>query len=422
MDRLGCDPDSGTSLAGGGARDDAEGDPRADEDARADGDARLSVSFRVAYSYPVLFTNDLLDPENPVLVESVSDGEQRGLMLAVLDEGMLAHHPSLPARLEAYAHRHAGRLELAGFPVVLPGGEVAKEDVRHTAAVLDAINDRAVDRHSYVLAIGGGALLDVAGYAAGIAHRGVRLVRVPTTVLSQNDAGIGVKNGINAYGKKNFIGTFAPPAAVIDDELFLTTLSDRDWLAGASEAIKVALLKDASFFASLEQLAPVVVSRDMRAMGMLVRRCAALHTAHIASEGDPFELGSARPLDFGHWSAHKLERLSGLRLRHGEAVAIGIALDSTYARFAGLLSAADHERVLAAIAAYRLPISAPELADPRLLEGLAEFREHLGGRLTVTLAPAIGESLEIHDVDQALMQRALEELLERSAGQEGQQS
>lgn len=406
MDRLGCDSDSCTSLAADGASDDAAED------------RQLSVSFSVAYRYAVLFTSDLLHPENPALIEAVNSGGQRHLVLAVLDEGMLEHHPSLPARLEAYARRHADRLEIAGPPVVLPGGELAKEDARHVSAVLDAINERAVDRHSYVLAIGGGALLDVAGYAAGIAHRGVRLIRVPTTVLAQNDAGIGVKNGINAYGKKNFVGTFAPPVAVIDDDQFLTTLSDRDWLAGASEAIKVALLKDASFFARLEQLAPAIVSRDMRAMGALVRGCAELHTAHIASAGDPFELGSARPLDFGHWSAHKLERLSGLRLRHGEAVAIGIALDSTYARLAGLLSVADHGRVLAAIRAYRLPVNAPELADPRLLEGLAEFREHLGGRLTVTLASAIGESIEIHDVDQALMQCALDELLQAPTGQE----
>ena len=176
--------------------------------------------------------------------------------------------------------------------------------------ILAAIDERAVDRHSYVLALGGGALLDVAGYAAAVAHRGVRVIRLPTTVLAQNDAGVGVKNGLNAYGKKNFLGTFAPPWAVIDDELFLTTLSARDWRAGTSEAVKVALLRDAAFFAELERLAPAVAERDLGAMRALIRRCAELHLAHIAGGGDPFEMGCARPLDFGHWSAHKLERLS----------------------------------------------------------------------------------------------------------------
>ena len=116
-----------------------------------------------------------------------------------------------------------------------------------------AIHEYGIDRHAYVLAVGGGALLDMVGYAAATAHRGVRLVRVPTTVLSQNDSGIGVKNSVNAFGKKNFLGTFAPPFAVFNDFTFLTTLSDRDWRAGISEAIKVALLKDATFFAFLEE-------------------------------------------------------------------------------------------------------------------------------------------------------------------------
>jgi 3-dehydroquinate synthase len=226
-------------------------------------------------------------------------------------------------------------------------------------------------------------------------------------VLAQNDAGIGVKNGLNAYGKKNFLGTFAPPWAVIDDELFLTTLCDRDWRAGTSEAVKVALLKDAAFFTELERLAPAVAERDLGAMRVLIRRCAELHLSHIAGGGDPFEMGCARPLDFGHWSAHKLERLSGLRLRHGEAVAVGLALDATYAHLAGLLGAADWRRVLALLVAFGLPLVAPELDDPRLLDGLAEFREHLGGRLTVVLVQGIGVAVEVHEIDRALMRRAV---------------
>lgn len=391
----------------------------------------LHARFSVDYGYAVHFTRDALDPGNPTLAHAMPPDRSREalassqhsrfgqpVVLPVLDGGMLAHHPTLPERLEAYARAHSDRLRLAGPPIVLPGGEVVKEDARHVEAILAAIDERAVDRHSYVLAIGGGALLDVAGYATAVAHRGVRLIRMPTTVLAQNDAGIGVKNSLNAYGKKNFLGTFAPPSAVIDDELFLATLCDRDWRAGTSEAVKVAVLMDAAFFAELEELAPALAERDLDAMGALIRRCAELHLAHIAGAGDPFEMGSARPLDFGHWSAHKLERLSGLRLRHGEAVAIGIALDTTYARLAGILPAADWRRVLALLAAFGLPLFAPELEHPRLLDGLHEFRQHLGGRLTVALVEAVGASVEAHHIDRSLLRRAIRELRAAAYGGE----
>jgi 3-dehydroquinate synthase len=260
-----------------------------------------------------------------------------------------------------------------------------------------------------VLAVGGGALLDMVGYAAATAHRGVRLVRVPTTVLSQNDSGIGVKNSVNAFGKKNFLGTFAPPFAVFNDFTFLTTLSDRDWRAGISEAIKVALLKDAAFFAFLEEHATALVERDMTAMQWLVYRCAELHLEHIATSGDPFELGSSRPLDFGHWAAHKLEQLSNYELRHGEAVGIGLALDATYAHLVGLLPKADWQRILDLILASGLPLYAHELdmsaldGNRAILAGMEEFREHLGGRLTIMLLEGIGRGIEVHEMDPGLI-------------------
>lgn len=379
-------------------------------------ETQLTAAFSLDYGYVVHFTRDALEPGNPVLVDALHGGLGAARVLAVVDSGLLEHHPDLPKRLAAYAAHHADRIVLAGEPVVLPGGEESKQDPRHVQTVLDAINDRAIDRHAYVLAIGGGAVVDAAGYAAGIAHRGVRLVRMPTTVLAQNDAGIGVKNGINAYGKKNFLGTFAPPGAVINDDRLLTTLPDADWRSGTSEAVKVALLKDAAFFVELERLAPAIAARDLDAMGVLVRRCAELHIEHITGNGDPFELGSARPLDFGHWSGHKLEQLSGLRLRHGEGVAIGIALDSTYALLDGMLGADDWRRVLALFEALGFDLVTPELDDPALLAGLDEFREHLGGQLTITLIDGIGSGVEVHEIDRELMGRAIARLQAAAAG------
>ena len=189
--------------------------------------------------------------------------------------------------------------------------------------ILRSHQRRVTVPHSYLVAVGGGAVLDAAGVAAASAHRGMRLIRVPTTVLSQDDSAMGVKNGINAFGKKNYLGTFAPPFAVINDSSFLSTLSDRDWRGGATEAVKAALIRDPDLFELLEHHAPALRDRDLAAMVQVIRRSAKLHLQHIATGGDPFEHGSSRPLDFGHWAAHQLEQATNNRLGHGEAVAAG---------------------------------------------------------------------------------------------------
>jgi 3-dehydroquinate synthase len=367
----------------------------------------IRATFSVPYDYEVLFTRDVLNPENRVLRDALAP---RARVLPVMDAGLVEHHPGLPAAMVAYAAAHADHLDLAAEPLVLPGGEEVKEDPKYVQEVLDAINEHAIDRHAYVVGFGGGAFLDAVGFAATIAHRGVRMIRLPSTVLSQNDAGIGVKNGVNAFGKKNFVGAFAPPAAVINDGDFLTTLSDRDWRSGTSEAVKVALLRDAPFFAELEDLAYPITQRDPDAMHALIHRCAELHMQHIAGAGDPFELGSARPLDFGHWSAHKLEKLSDHALRHGEAVAIGLALDTTYAHLAGILGEADWRRSIGILESLGFELTTPELDHPALLDGLTEFREHLGGELTITVIDAIGSQVDVHEIDTAMMIAAIGEL------------
>jgi 3-dehydroquinate synthase len=373
----------------------------------------IQQRVEVAFRYPVHFTSELFSVDNHLLRQTISDDEGAGprKVLFVIDAGMAVHHPRLWTDIRRYFERHADALSLAGSQNMVDGGEGVKNDPANVALVQAAINRQGLDRHAFVVAVGGGAVLDMAGYAAATAHRGVRFIRVPTTVLSQNDSGVGVKNGINAFGKKNFLGTFVPPHAVLNDSHFLTTLSDRDWRAGISEAVKVALLKDPGFFEFLESNAKALVRRDMQAMRHLIYRCAELHLAHIATSGDPFEFGSSRPLDFGHWAAHKLEQLSDYELRHGEAVAIGIALDSTYSRLAGLLAERDWRRILDLFLALELPIHWLELerhmsggADSRnLLAGLEEFREHLGGRLTIMLLEGIGRGREVHEMNSGLV-------------------
>jgi 3-dehydroquinate synthase len=269
------------------------------------------------------------------------------------------------------------------------------------------------------MAVGGGALLDVVGLAAATAHRGVRHVRIPSTTLSQDDSGVGVKNGINAFGKKNFIGTFAVPFAVINDFDLLASLPPRDKRAGYIEAVKVALIRDAEFFSSIERDARSLREFEAEAMQRLIYRCAELHVNHIATSGDPFELGSARPLDFGHWSAHKLEQLSEFKMRHGEAVAVGIALDVVYSRRMGFLDAAGAERILRLIEALGFELYANELlnvdsgGDLMVLKGLEEFREHLGGQLTVTLLRGVGQGFEVHEMNDAVVVESIQELQER---------
>jgi 3-dehydroquinate synthase len=258
-------------------------------------------------------------------------------------------------------------------------------------------------------------------FAAAIAHRGVRILRFPTTVLAQGDSGIAVKNSINLFGKKNFIGTFVPPFAVINDAEALASLSLRDKIAGVSEAVKVALLKDATFYRFLESNAARVSSGDLDILAKVVRRAAELHLQHICGNGDPFELGSARPLDFGHWAAHKLESMTNFRLRHGEAVAIGMALDLAYSEISGFLDRATLERILRLLEAigFRLWDDAMLERDgdgrPRLVVGLSEFREHLGGELHITLLRGIGESFEVTEMDEANVAAAVTFLERRAA-------
>lgn len=382
--------------------------------------ARLSAlqwqHFQVAFDYPVAFTRELLATDNPLLADVVGhrEPEQRHRCLIYVDAGVALTWPDLNARLVAYFAAHAERLELVDSPVVLPGGEVIKRDLNVVERILDDVKRCGVDRHAYIIAIGGGALLDAVGLAAGIAHRGVRLIRLPTTVLSQNDSGVGVKNAVNFHGSKNFIGTFAPPWAVLNDFDFLSTLSRRDRLAGISEAVKVALIRDAAFFDWLESHADRLAIFDAEAEETMIRRGAELHMHQIGRGGDPFELGSARPLDYGHWSAHKLEGLTCHGVSHGEAVAIGIALDTRYSVLAGLLPVGVDARVVWLLKRLGLPVFHPQLLEigddgrPALLRGLREFREHLGGELTVTLLSAIGNGIEVHHIDEALVIESIE--------------
>jgi len=364
----------------------------------------IQQRFQVSFKYPVVFTERLFHAENRLFKDILLQGiepEVSKKLLFVIDSQIIAHFPDLEQQIFDYFSDEKA-IKLISEKVVVTGGEIAKNDPVFLDQIIEAVNLHGIDRHSFIVAIGGGSVLDLAGYAAAIAHRGIKIIRIPTTVLSQNDSGVGVKNGVNYRGKKNFLGTFAPPFAVFNDYEFLTTLNDRDWRAGISEAIKVALIKDKAFFQWLEANAEALVGRDRQAMQYLIKRCAELHMEHIGG-GDPFEFGSSRPLDFGHWSAHKLEQISDFRVLHGEAVAMGIALDSVYSGLTGGLSMEESERIVRLLCAVGLPVQHEQMdldrADHPIFKGLEEFREHLGGKLTIMLLEEIGKGYEVHQLD-----------------------
>ena len=367
----------------------------------------LDLSFSVMFRHRILFTEDAFAPANTCLNRLFADAK----VLCVVDAGLASANPGLVAGILARG------LNLTRPPLVLAGGEACKHDPAEAAALTAAIAEDGICRHSFVLALGGGAFLDLVGFVAATAHRGVRLVRMPTTTLGQADAGVGVKNAVNAQGRKNFTGTFAPPFAVVNDLALLASLPLRLRREGLVEAVKVALLKDAAFLAALGQDAPALARGDLPAIGRAVRRSAELHARHIAEGGDPFELGSARPLDLGHWSAHRLEMLSAHRLSHGEAVAIGLALDVLVARDLGLLAPAEAARVVDLLRALGFEtwdgLLGAEDSAP-LLAGLDEFREHLGGQLTLVLPTAPGRSTQIHDLPAAVVRGAVAELRARA--------
>jgi len=368
----------------------------------------IEQTFSVPFRYQVCFLEGIFEKKNPLLANFLDNGKKAKAFF-VVDNGVANAFPNLLKDIRDYADSYQDKFILSAEPLIVEGGEISKNDEATFRKIVDATSIFGIDRHSYIVGIGGGAVLDMVGFASAISHRGIRHIRIPTTVLSQNDSGVGVKNGINAYGKKNYLGTFAPPFAVINDFNFLTTLDDRDWRSGISEAIKVALIKDISFFEWLEINASALANRDMAPMQELIIKCAQMHIDHIAGK-DPFETGSARPLDFGHWAAHKLEHLTQYQVRHGEAVAIGIALDSTYSYLKGMISLSDLMRIINLMKALGFGIFAQELSGKELLKGLEEFREHLGGELTITLLESLGKGVEVHQMDNDLILRSIEQL------------
>ena len=374
----------------------------------------VDVDFNVTFRHRLRFTGDVLGRDSDVLADLLESSESRTPRVQFwLDEHLANANPDLRQRLRSFARRNNHRFQVVGNPQMVPGGEAVKNDVHVLERMLKVLNEADMDRRSYVVVIGGGAVLDAVGFAAAIAHRGLRLIRIPTTTLAQADSGIGVKNGVNLFEKKNWLGSFAVPWGVINDRALLETLSDRDFRCGFSEAVKVSLLKDTAFFDRILRDAESIAARGP-ACWPVIQESAQWHLRHITTGGDPFEMLEARPLDYGHWSAHKLETMSNFELRHGEAVAIGVAVDTVYSSLVHRLPTEDADRVLMALEQLGLLLGHPALQQTnQLFNGLEEFRQHLGGQLTITMLEAIGHPINVHDINWERMVEAIQIVVDR---------
>ncbi|MHC4328135.1 MAG: 3-dehydroquinate synthase [Planctomycetota bacterium] len=365
------------------------------------------TEFCCRFTHRLRFTGDVFATGNETLSNILSGVSSDCSNAAIFIDANVARTRVNPANkindyFKKYLPENSPKIH------VVPGGERIKNQQQDFKQILDAIEQSHLCRKSFVIAIGGGAVLDAVGFAASITHRGLRLIRIATTTLSQADSAMAVKNGINAFGKKNYMGVFSTPWAIINDEATLETLAMPHWLAGFSEAIKVALLKDPLLFEYIYRNCGGIQARNLDVSVPVIRRSARLHFDHITLNGDPFETEDARPLDFGHWSAHKLEQMSGFEISHGQAVAIGIAIDATYANFMGWLDDADHRRILECLdgTGFRLYHRSMQHANT-LLGGLDEFREHLGGRLTIPSISRIGQAFDIFEIDTNQMLAAI---------------
>ncbi len=374
----------------------------------------LSESIGVSFTYPVLFCRDVFSKDNPGLADIFGKLDSpRPRALIWFDQGFSDAWPGIIQKAVDYFSSQAPDFEIRGTGV-FPGGESVKDGFNHVNQMIRDLETHKLCRKSFVIAAGGGAFLDAAGFAASLVHRGINLIRLPTTVLSQNDSGVGVKNGINLHNKKNFLGVFAPPSAVVCDLDFLKTLPDDVMQDGLAEAFKVAIIKDAAFFGFLMKNAPALSRGEPDVLETTIKRCAQLHLSHIAAGGDPFERGVSRPLDFGHWAAHRLESMSGYALRHGQAVSVGLALDSCYACFQNFINEPERDAILNGLEGAGLPIWTDFLnqAD-EVLKGIEEFREHLGGTLAITLPQGIGGKLEKDRIDNGLVKKSIAFLEQR---------
>lgn len=288
---------------------------------------------------------------------------------------------------------------------ILPDGEKYK-DSQHLNLIFDALLEAGFNRDCTLLALGGGVIGDMAGFASACFQRGVYFIQVPTTLLSQVDSSVGGKTGINHPLGKNMIGAFQQPQVVLADMSQLSTLPDRELSAGLAEVIKYALLGDESFLVWLEEHMDALVARDEKLLAEAVYRSCA-HKARIVAN-DEKEQGERALLNLGHTFGHAIESYMGYGVwLHGEAVATGMVMAADLSQRMGWISQEDLERTKKIISRAQLPIVCPKIPLDDFLAYMAHDKKVLNGQLRLVLLKQLGKAVITRDFDLELMKQAI---------------
>jgi 3-dehydroquinate synthase len=327
-------------------------------------------------SYPIYIGSGLLGRAG------VLDLHLRGRDVLIVTNEVVA--PLYLGRLRGMITR--GRVET----LALPDGE-AHKDLATAGRILDALVAHRLARDGVVIALGGGVVGDIAGFAAAIYQRGVDFIQVPTTLLAQVDSSVGGKTAVNHKDGKNLIGAFHQPLCVLSDSDTLHTLPDRELSAGLAEVVKYGLLGDPGLFRWLEEHAEALVQRDTDALHRVIRRSCEIKADIVA--GDERELGRRALLNLGHTFGHAIERCQGYGdWLHGEAVAAGMVMAARFSHALGLLPAPEVQRVAALIARLKLPVEPPRLDPDDFLAAMALDKKVQAGQIRLVLLPALGSA------------------------------
>ncbi len=356
---------------------------------------RLNVAL-AERGYDILIGPGLLREAGAPLAAAV------GRRVAVVSNGTVA-----PLYLEVLA----ATLRSAGsdvLPIVLPDGEAFK-NWEALNRIFDALLQGRCDRGTTVVALGGGVIGDLAGFAAATYQRGVPFVQVPTTLLAQVDSSVGGKTGINHPRGKNMIGAFWQPRLVVADTDTLATLPDRELSAGLAEVIKYGLIRDLPFLEWLEANMPRLRERDPAALAFAIERSCANKAQVVAEdERETAREGGRALLNLGHTFGHAVEAGMGYgEWLHGEAVAAGTVMAAELSHRLGWLADADIERVSALLAAAGLPIRGPALGADRYLDLMGHDKKVVAGRLRLVLLRRLGEAVIWADVPEAEIRAAI---------------
>ena len=369
----------------------------------------LQHECRIECRFDVHFTRYAFSPANPLLHDLLLERSEDGAQVVVLvDGGLTRAQPGLTDEIAAYFTEGdmARHFRLALRPLVVAGGEACKNDPALLEQLYAQLAERHVGRQAWLIAVGGGALLDLAGYVAATTHGGLRLLRLPSTVLAQGSAGLELTASLNFHGRKDFMRCFAPPGAVVNDEIFLRSLPERERRAGIAEALRVALVDEPDFFQQLYARRQALARGDRQAITDMIARSARLHLRRV---GLPATEAGPNPLELGQWAALHLEELTNGGLHHGEAVALGVALDVLYSHQALGLTQPETTAVFELLLALGFEVDHSALAGLDVSAALAAYREHGGGRYI--LLPGLGEPRAVTRIDADLMARCVDALL-----------